>query len=160
MYRLTRRAVLPLLVVAFVSAWARSAHAALGADAASIEADAVQLHGVTQRSTGPSYAVVTIAADNGILVREFLDSSGRVFAVNWRGPAVPDLSGLLGSYFNSYTSLLAALPNAGRQRAVRAAAADLVVVSAGHLRAYSGLAYLPQRIPAGVALATLSQANE
>ena len=151
----TRRRMLRVLFLAFPFVCTSVAHATLGGDAASIMTDAAQLHGMMQPSTGASLGMVSIAADNGITVHEFVDSSGLVYAVNWSGPAVPDLKGLLGEYFAAYTRLLSALPNAGRQRAIQVATADLVVRSGGHLRAYHGLAYLPPRVPAGVALETL-----
>jgi hypothetical protein len=156
---ITFRAILqvPFLIIPVI--WMSVAHAELGGDAASIVADGAQLHGVMQTSNAAPVAVVTITADNGITVREFLDSTGLVFAVSWSGPAIPDLRELLGRYYVRYTSALSALPNAGRQRAIHVAMADLVVQSGGHLRAYSGLAYLPARLPAGVAPETLRQAG-
>jgi hypothetical protein len=151
----THRMMRRVLLLALPFLWTSGAHAALGGDAASIMADAAQLHGVMQPSTGASLGVVSITADNGITVHEFMDSSGLVYAVNWSGPAMPDLKRLLGGYFAAYTAVLSALPNPGRQRAIHVATAELVVLSGGHLRAYGGLAYLPPRIPAGVALETL-----
>lgn len=155
MDRTKRRTMLRVLFPAFPFIWMSVAHAALGGDAASVMADAAQLHGVMQPSTGTSAGMVSITADNGITVHEFLDSNGLVYAVNWSGPAVPDLQGLLGSYFAAYAAVLSALPNAGRQRAIQVGTVDLVVRSGGHLRAYSGVAYLPPRVPAGVALESL-----
>jgi hypothetical protein len=160
MYGHIRGIVPRLLILAVSFVCTPAAHAALGGDAASIAADAAQLRGVEQQSMGPSFGMVAITTDNGILVHEFVDDSGLVFAVNWSGPAVPDLRGLLGSYFASYASVLSGLPNPGRQRAIHAITADLVVVCGGHLRAYTGLAYLPARVPAGVAPETLSRAHE
>jgi hypothetical protein len=136
------------------------ARAGLGGDTASIVADAAQLHGVVQPPTPAPSGMVAITADNGITVHEFLDTGGRVYAVNWSGPALPDLKGLLGGYFTAYTAVLSALPNAGRQRTIRVVTADLVVLSGGHLRAYNGLAYLPSRVPAGVAPESLRSAHE
>jgi len=147
--------MLRLLILAAACMGAPAARAALGGSAAGIGADAAQLHGSLQASQGAAFSTVTITTDNGITVREFVDSSGLVFAVNWSGPAVPDLHGLLGEYFANYTQVLSALPNAGRQRAIHVVTAGLVVLSGGHLRAYSGLAYLPVRIPAGVAIEAL-----
>jgi len=155
MGRTTYRAILQLLILIVPAIWLSVARAELGGDGASVMADVAQLHGVMQTSNRAPIAVVTITADNGVIVREFLDSGGLVFAVTWSGPAVPDLRELLGHYFAGYTSVLSALPNAGRQRAIHVVMADLVVQSGGHLRAYSGLAYLPARLPAGVAPETL-----
>jgi hypothetical protein len=78
-----------------------------------------------------------------------------VFAVSWTAPVLPDLHRLLGSYFNEYTTALAALNRPGLRRSVRIASSGLVVESAGHLRAYAGRAYLPAFVPAGVQWADL-----
>jgi hypothetical protein len=155
MSRSARQAFLTIPGFGAALLWVSAAQAALGGDAASIVADAAQIHGAIQSSTAAPVGTAIISADNGITVHEFLDSSGMVFAVRWSGPAVPDLQELLGRYFAPYTAVLATLPAAGRQRAIRVITADLVVLSAGHMRAYSGLAYLPQRIPPGVALESL-----
>ena len=132
------------------------ARACLGGDAASVEADAQRINGVLRQSGAEiPAAAMLISVDNGLSVQEYLDSTGRVFAVSWNGPALPDLKVLLGDYFTSYTATLARLPNPGRQRALQVTSANLVVRTAGHLRAYRGLAYLQDRVPAGVAIRDL-----
>ena len=131
------------------------AHAGLGGDAASVLSDAAELQGVVQSASRPLYDVQEINADPGMRVREFLNRDGIVFAVSWAGPAMPDLQRLLGAHFPAYTAALAALTHPGLHRTVRVSATGLVVESGGHLRAYSGRAYLPALIPAGVSGADL-----
>lgn len=160
MYRTALRTIWQPLLLTCGALCIPAAHAQLGADAASISADAVQLHGVLQPASGAPLAMAVITTDNGIFVREFLDSTGTVVAVTWSGPAVPDLRGLLGDYFSAYTAGLSALANAGRQRAIRIVTADLVVQADGHLRAFSGLAYLPARLPYGVSPQSLRLGQE
>jgi hypothetical protein len=87
--------------------------------------------------------------DNGVHVREFMTPDGVVFAVAWDGPVPPDLRSLLGTSFAAYARALAALNHPGLQRSLRIASPDLVVETAGHLRAYRGRAYLPALIPDG-----------
>ena len=132
-----------------------TAHADLGGDAASIGVDAMHLGGHMSPAAPTSGATVNITTDNGMTVREFLNPDGVVFAVSWSGPAMPDLSELLGPYFAQYAAALGSLPNPGRQRAIHLVLGGLVVDAGGHLRAYSGRAYLPTAVPAGVALESL-----
>jgi hypothetical protein len=90
---------------------------------------------------------------SGTIVREYLDASGTVFAVTWRGPFKPDLPTLLGRYFDSYAS---APRSAGSTRSRLAIdQANLVVRAGGHQRAFVGLAYVPQLLPPGVSVADL-----
>ena len=131
------------------------AHAGLGGDSASVQDDGADLHGVVSYEIGSGYSVQEITAESGMRVREFLDENGRVFAVTWSGPVLPDLRRLLGERFAEYAAALAALKNPGLRRSVRVAMPDLVVESAGHLRAYVGRAYLPVRVPSGFSLPDL-----
>ncbi|MDB6086161.1 MAG: hypothetical protein JWN43_4042 [Gammaproteobacteria bacterium] len=132
-----------------------SAHAALGGDAASIVADAGDLHGRVTPLLLQQYDVHEITADNGLRVREFLNRNGVVFAVAWSGPVQPDLQRLLGASFEEYTHLLSTLTQPGLRRSLRVASSDLVVESGGHMRAYNGRAYLPALIPAGISAVDL-----
>lgn len=135
--------------------WAGIARAGLGGDTASVDADAATLHGAVSVRADTPVRMLEIEVDNGIQVREWLDAAGVIFAVSWNGPAQPDMRQLLGSYYAQYTTALSALPTLGRVRAVHVRTEDLLVESDGHLRAYSGYAYLPARVPAGVATTTL-----
>lgn len=131
--------------------WVSVARATLGGDVASVNADATAMHGTIRALTDGPTSILEITVDNGVCVRELLDATGQVFAVTWSGPAPPDLAQLLGSYESQFTATLASLPVPGRQRAVHIGMPDLVVDMAGHLRAYSGRAYLPGRVPPGMA---------
>jgi hypothetical protein len=129
--------------------------AGLGGNAASVTSDANELGGVAHSAAGPRYATVEIGMDNGVHVREFMTPDGLVFAVAWDGPAPPDLRPLLGTSFGAYARALTALKQPGLRRSLRIAAPELVVETAGHLRAYRGRAYLPALIPVGTPTADL-----
>jgi Protein of unknown function (DUF2844) len=129
--------------------------AALGGDAASVASDADALHGVIHSTLLQQYDIHEIASDNGMRLREFQDRSGVVFAVVWSGPAMPDLQKLLGASYQTYTTAVAAANHSGLKRSLRIATSELVVESDGHMRAYSGRAYLPALIPAGTSAADL-----
>ena len=146
----------PLLVILGIgSLRAGEACASLGGDAASVMADASELHGIVQASFHQPFEVEEIVTDNGMRIREFLNRDGIVFAVTWAGPVLPDLQRLLGPQFGVYTAALAARQHLGLQRSVRVATPDLVVESDGHLRAYVGRAYLPAMVPIDVTTAEL-----
>lgn len=148
--------LLPTLVILGIgSPWASGAYASLGGDAASVMADASELHGIVQASSHQSFEVEEIVTDNGMRIREFLNRDGIVFAVTWTGPVMPDLQRVLGPQFGVYTAALAAREHLGLQRFVRVATPDLVVESDGHLRAYIGRAYLPAMVPIDVTTAEL-----
>jgi hypothetical protein len=133
----------------------QSARASLGGDAASVRSDANQLQGVVQSTLLQQYEIQEITTDSGMRVREFLNRDGSVFAVSWSGPVMPDLQRLLGENFESFAKGVAALQHPGLKRALRIASSELVVESGGHLRAYTGRAYLPALIPTGTSIADL-----
>jgi len=145
------------LALAFgMTAWCVSpVHAALGGDAASVTSDADALHGVIHSTPLQQYDIHEITSDNGMRLREYLDRNGLVFAVAWSGPAMPDLQKLLGASYKTYTTAVAAENHPGLKRSLRIATSGLVVESDGHMRAYSGRAYLPALIPAGTSAAEL-----
>jgi hypothetical protein len=143
-----KRAVL-LLIVGTNPLCAGSACAGLGGDVASVLADADEMQGIVQSMPLQRYEIREISTDSGMRVREFQDRDGIVFAVSWSGPAMPDLQRLLGTHFEAYSKAVAGLKRAGLQRSLRISSPALVVELSGHLRAYTGLAYLPASIPAG-----------
>lgn len=135
-------------------ATASRAHAALGSapsDWSNGARTARQLGALAAATAGPvsaAYSVSETTLDSGTLVREYVGASGAVFAVSWSGPFLPDLRTLLGERFATLTAATAA----GRQRGrgqVRVADADVVIESGGHMRAWSGRAWLPGALPAG-----------
>ena len=132
-----------------------TAGAALGGNAASVLSDTAELHGIERSTLLQLYDIQEITNDNGMRVREFLNREGIVFAVTWNGPVVPDLRSLLGTSFEAYSQGLAASKPSGTHRSLRIASPDLVVESGGHMRAYSGRAYLPRLMPAGTTTADL-----
>lgn len=114
------------------------------APAASGAADA------SSTSAKAAYTVHEIPTSSGTVVREFVATDGRVFAVVWSGPTVPDLRQLLGENFAAYTAPQASGPRTHVHRTITRG--DLVVQSSGHMRAFSGRAYLASLVPAGVAI--------
>ena len=135
-----------VLAVAGLSA-APAARAALGADISSIDADRISMKGaLTGFSTVKGYAVHEITTAAGVHVREYLTSDGKVFAVSWQGPFIPDLRQMLGTYYASYAQAASA-PHVGGHRHLRIERPGLVVESNGRMRAFYGRAWDPALLP-------------
>jgi hypothetical protein len=127
------------------------AFAALGGDVTSVRTDQAHMRGALIRITGAgTYSVHEIQSSYGTLVREYVSTTGTVFAVAWQGPWQPDLRQVLGTYFDHYVQSAQA---ARVHRSVRAPLliqeSGLVVQSSGHPRAFVGSAYVPQLLPQG-----------
>jgi hypothetical protein len=97
------------------------------------------------------YTVHENQLESGTNVREFSTPAGVVFAVAWRGPVLPDLSDLLGHYFDAFKiEVDQARATSRRGGPVNIQRADLVVQSNGRMRNFFGHAYAPTLIPTGV----------
>jgi hypothetical protein len=122
-------------------------HAELGGDAASVQREAQRVNGAVQVTSFTAYDLHEMRAPNGATVRQYLDHGGRVFAVTWRCQGPADLRTLLGSSYVRYREL-----GASRIDLHHAAlhAPDLVVEVGGMLRSFTGRAYVPGQLPAGV----------
>lgn len=142
-------AALAILLPAF-PAWA-----ALGGGVATVQADQIHMQGSLRKTAATSYTVHEIQSASGVVVREYVasvgESAGIVFAVAWQGPWPPDMRQILGSYFNHYVQAAKAQSAArvGR-RPVVIDEPGLVVQVGGHPRAFTGRAYVPGMLPAGV----------
>ena len=136
---------------------APGAHAALGQPASSALADGTPaLQARTLRAAGSTQVTDTTVTDpSGVTVHEFSGLDGVVFAITWSGTTIPDLQQLLGSYFSGYQDWLRAHPAPSYRAAVGVRTPQVVAHASGHMRAYSGSAYAPSLVPAGVDLASL-----
>jgi hypothetical protein len=84
-------------------------------------------------------------------VREYVSADGKVFAVAWHGPWLPDMRQILGTYFEQYAQAMQAQGDGRvRRRPVMIEQPGLVVQIGGHMRAFSGRAYVPEMLPSGV----------
>jgi uncharacterized protein DUF2844 len=119
----------------------------LGGDASTIEADHVQLKASVKVARAQRYTVHELTTPSGTVVREYVAPSGKVFAVAWSGPLMPDLRQLLGPHFEALEKRAAKRGTRGPTEIVQP---GLVVRSSGHMRAFAGSAYLPGEMPQGV----------
>jgi hypothetical protein len=98
-----------------------------------------------------AYTITESLLDNGTRVQEFVTPAGLVFAVSWRGPVLPDLRAMLGDYLSIFQRYTEATRQAGlRGGPVNLAQEGLVLRSGGRMGQFSGHAYLPNLVPAGV----------
>lgn len=131
------------------------AWASLGGDTSTVQADQIHLQGTRRMIAAQSYTVHEIQAANSTVVREYVSGDGMVFAVAWRGPWLPDMRQLLGSYFEQYQAAMQAQSGTGSgthivRRPVMVNQPGLVVQIGGHIRAFGGRAYIPELLPSGV----------
>lgn len=104
------------------------------------------------------YTVEETRLENGTSIREYADPTGLVFAVAWQGPVLPDLSALLGNYFNAFKLETDQARLLGRRGAPVDMSRDgLVVRSNGRMRNFFGHAYATDLVPSGVSVKDILQ---
>jgi Protein of unknown function (DUF2844) len=134
-------------------AWPVSVRAELGGTVATVQNDQVQMKGTRRITTMANYSVHEIQAESGAKVREFVSPAGTVFGVAWDGPWKPDMKQILGSHFDQYVQAIQS--KRPRRGAVSIQEPGLVVESSGHMRSFSGRAYVPQMVPQNVDPSTI-----
>ncbi len=139
-------------VVACVAA--NATLATLGETESSIDNDRAKMTATAQRVVTRLYSVHTLSTPAGVQVRQYVSSSGTVFAVSWNGPFMPDLRQLLGVHFVTLKTEEARSPHAGHSQ-VHIVRPEVVIDSTGHMRSFHGSAYIPSAVPAGVTMAEL-----
>jgi len=138
-------------VVLLLLALPLPALAALGGDVASVHEDQAQMKGSLKSTQATGYTVHEIKASAGAVVKEYISPAGKVFAITWHGPFVPNMQQLLGSYYQQFADAAAAQREAHtRRRTLNIQQSDLVVQNGGHMRSYFGKAYVPTLLPQGV----------
>jgi len=145
----SRNFALRWMVMLLIFAFPAFAFGDLGGDESSIQADQAQMRASVQVARGATYAVHELKTQSGHLVREYVSPSGTVFGVAWQGPSKPDMRQVLGTHFDEYMQAAEQMQRHGHGPLV-VELPRLVVVSAGHIGAFSGKAYLPQMLPDGV----------
>lgn len=136
-----------LVVAALLGVCAgRPAHAVLGEEiAAAPRAKVIPgPYTLTERLTG-----------SAVLVREYADASGVVFAVAWEGPSRPDLQTLLGRYFGAFAAAVANRAAGTGRNDVNVSTGEMLVQMGAHLRSHRGRVVLRTRVPEGALLAEI-----
>ncbi len=119
-----------------------SAWAFLGGDLASVQADQQAWGASVTQAAVAGATVYSQLLPNGVTVRQYVDAAGKVFGVGWEGPVQPDFERLLGSSFAAYLDALSR-----QRRGVSVQSAALVLESGGMMRAFTGRALLPGKLP-------------
>jgi hypothetical protein len=140
------RFLLLLLSTAFVPV-----HAELGGNETGISNDVaiarMQLRAVVP--VGTHYRIHDLTDETGTVnVREYVNPDGKVFGVAWDGPTKPDLRQLLGAYFERYSSAAAKHTLVQQLRSMDQP--DFALRVSGHMRHFSGSAWVPSLIPTNV----------
>jgi len=139
-----------LQVIFGVAVLALPAWGALGQSSDSVKADRERLGGELRSQEFTGYTVHEISQPGGHVVREYVSRAGVVFGVAWDGPTMPNLSQLLGTYFEQFQKAMSNSETPHRRGPVYVQAGPLVVASGGHMRSFHGRAYLITMIPAGM----------
>ena len=128
------------------------ASATLGSDVPSISDDRVKMQGALVGITrNDRFDVHQMQSASGTTVREYVSTTGTVFAVSWEGPWMPDLRQVLGPYFDAYQRNLPLVRSSRRSHGpITIRSGDLVVQIGGHPRAFAGRAYIERLLPPGM----------
>jgi len=127
------------------------AFAALGGDATSVDADVAKMKGEARATAVAGYTVSQITLPTGTVINEYVSAEGKVFAVTWKGPSVPDLQQTLGSYFAAFQAA-GSVPHGANHHQFRVQQSDFVMQTGGHMRAWRGVAYVPSLLPPNFSL--------
>jgi hypothetical protein len=146
-------ALRPMIALCAITT-AAMAHAQLGTTIAMVSGNLANTPDVViHQADNPAVQWNESTDTSQIRVRQYVSAAGQVYAISWNGPAAPDLTALLGAWSGIYRQeALAALPTAPSLHASRVDRSDVVVETAVRLRSFSGRAWLPGAIPAGVLL--------
>jgi len=144
-------------VVFLIAACPFQASATLGSDVTTVNEDRAKMQGALMSITrNDRFEVHQLQASNGTTVREYVSSTGTVFAVSWDGPWMPDLRQVLGPYFDAYQRTVPAVRNARRSHGpMTFRSGDLVVQIGGHPRAFVARAYIERLMPQGMQAQTI-----
>lgn len=143
--------VVRALGAALLVAGAGPVLAELGGNAASVEVDRAQMRGqAVNISAGLGFTVHELSLPTGTVVREYLSPAGKIFAVTWRGPVIPNLRQTLGSYYGTFRATVNSATRGPDHRHLTVRQPGLVVHSHGRMRDYRGMVYVPSLLPQGV----------
>ena len=139
---------LTLLAVSLVG----TARAELGGARFSVQMDQARASATLNTATYVAYDRHEIYAPDGATVHEYADRSGQVFAITWRARGPVDLRQLLGAHYAKFAAAGAAAGTVVRRDLHHTSVhlPDLVVDVSVINQNWSGRAYLPQALPAGL----------
>jgi Protein of unknown function (DUF2844) len=151
-----RSAAVPAGLLGLVaSCFAISAHAGLGESADSIARDHGALQAQTDnKTTTATYDRHEITMASGTRVREYLSKTGKVFAVSWSGPTLPDLKTVLAEHYADFVSAASAPRH--NHHVLTISTPEFVLQNSRLPRGFAGHAHIPSLVPAGTSAAELN----
>jgi hypothetical protein len=125
--------------------------AALGGDVASVHQDQAHMKATLKSTQAGGYTVHEIKSSTGTVVKEYVSPAGKVFAITWHSPFIPDMQQLLGTYFDQFAQAAKTQRESHvGHRPLNIQEPGLVFQNGGHPRGYFGRAYVPGMVPQGV----------
>jgi hypothetical protein len=135
--------------------FAISAQAGLGETADSIARDHSALRGQTLvKTASAAYDRHEITLASGTKVREYVSKDGKVFAVGWSGPTLPDLKTVLAGHYDAFVSAASAPRH--NHHVLSVSTPDLELQNTRLQRGFVGHAHVPSLVPAGTSMAELN----
>jgi Protein of unknown function (DUF2844) len=129
----------------------RPAFAALGGDVSSVHEDQAKMKSSLKTTQAEAYTVHELKDSAGTVVKEYVSPAGKVFAISWHGPFIPNMQQFLGTYFQQFADAAKAQRERGPgHRPVGINQPGLVFQNGGHMRSYFGKVYVPEMVPQGV----------
>ncbi|MFM0355289.1 DUF2844 domain-containing protein [Paraburkholderia nemoris] len=128
-----------------------ASYAALGGAPGAGSAPKSLLQSAAPNSSPASTAAYSVRESrnaDGVTIREYVLPSNVVFAVTWQGPVRPDMTALLGSYFQTAVSAAENRPRGTGPLIERSG--DFQIESVGRAGSFFGKAVLPRLVPANV----------
>jgi hypothetical protein len=122
--------------------------AVLGEQVESVNSDQKVMRGEVRAFALQGYSIQQVTGADRTVVKEYVTPTGMVFGISWRGPVMPNLRELLGSYFAQFQQ--AAQSRVRRRGPLVLRTDQFVVESGGHLRSFQGRAYVPSLLPKNV----------
>jgi len=122
--------------------------AVLGGKVESVAADQAQMNASRKITSNGRFQVHELQTDGNNVVREFVTPDGNVFGVTWTTQFVPQYSQLLGGYTDRLNKAAQARRN--HRAPLNINEPGFVFSAFGHMRYFSGRAYVPSMVPAGV----------
>ncbi|WP_322015242.1 DUF2844 domain-containing protein [Paraburkholderia sp. J12] len=109
--------------------------------------------GAANASSSSVWSTRETTLADGTVEREYVGADGLVFAVAWRGPRRPELSTLLGAGYATQMAQSARLmrkAGLGSHSVTSLAGGDFAARAIVRQRYSAGIAWLPQKLPAGM----------
>jgi len=132
-------------------AFSNACLAELGAGKTEHISAGLRLQKLQLRNVNDLYSVQELTLETGTVVKEYINSTGKVYGVSWQGPIKPDLRLFLGDKALSRLSPISTQKNLDHHHASMNSA-DLVIISRGQGRLFSGKAFAPLLAPASIGI--------